>query len=171
MRLLLWNLIQFIATWLGSVQAPAPPPGPVFQVGTKCIAQWSEDKEWCGSLLLLFFILALVCLLDFSTSCICGNKAWLLRSQCIRYQASIESIREEGGTKFYLVTFTEYGNQEEVVIEALKPLDPPPAAPAPAALPGTAATTAIIIIIIISSSDFLGRHALYIIRRFLPPPH
>eukprot|EP01087_Luapelamoeba_hula_P024033 TRINITY_DN900_c0_g1_i1.p1 TRINITY_DN900_c0_g1~~TRINITY_DN900_c0_g1_i1.p1 ORF type:complete len:302 (-),score=74.82 TRINITY_DN900_c0_g1_i1:141-1046(-) len=49
------------------------------------------------------------------------------------YNAIIESVRQEGGVKLYLVTFTDYGNQEEVPVESLEPRAAP--APAPAGPP------------------------------------
>jgi len=38
------------------------------------------------------------------------------------YSAVIDSVREEGGYKYYTVTFTEYGNQEEVAKDGITPL-------------------------------------------------
>jgi len=42
------------------------------------------------------------------------------------YAAQIDSVRQSGGTKFFLVTFTEYGNQEEVPQESLQVTPAPP---------------------------------------------
>jgi len=42
------------------------------------------------------------------------------------YAAQIDSVRQVDGTKFFLVTFTEYGNQEEVPQASLQVTPAPP---------------------------------------------
>ncbi|KAL6049452.1 p21Rho-binding domain containing protein [Balamuthia mandrillaris] len=69
------------------------------------------------------------------------------------YNAVVDSIKEEGGTFIYAVTFTDYGNSDTVTIEqmtgpngedlkALAAQKPPAAAPAPTGAGGLAAALA-----------------------------
>jgi len=39
------------------------------------------------------------------------------------YNATIDSVREEDGYKIFTVTFTEYGNQEDVGFDSITPLE------------------------------------------------
>jgi hypothetical protein len=72
----------------GGGAPPLPTREPLFVVGTKCMAQWSEDGQW--------------------------------------YNAVIDAVNEQGGVKYFTVTFTEYGNTDTVTQEGLQSLDPPP---------------------------------------------
>jgi len=60
------------------------------------------------------------------------------------YNAVIDSVSQEGGVKYFTVTFTEYGNSDTVTLQGLKSLDGPAGPGAPPPPPGGADLAALL---------------------------